>query len=305
MKLTLWIPAAESPRWPCVMSWLNMEAPDGCELTFVRSLANNPKYSWNKVVRDFLATDGEWLWSSHNDVCFLPGTLPRLLSWGKPLISALVFMRAGLPLPHIWRGYDEQKIYAMRVRDTQEFFGRHPEAMLWGPQVMQPRPEDALAEIDFTSTSCTLMHRTVLEAIRDKYGEDQWFLMDNDYTGGGEDRRFFERAREVGFPAFVDRSCVAGHLAGDTPIGVMDFMAWSSVSNVLGTGERGTFHVDNIIWKNSSGILPEGPPVEMTLEAIRLVKEGILKVGDDMPDPEYQYVPLEYLPTVAGRFRSD
>jgi hypothetical protein len=43
----------------------------------------------------------------------------------------------------------------------------------------------------------------------------------------------------------------------------------------------------------------------MTLEAMKMVKDGILKIGDDMPDPEYQYVPLEYLPTVAGRFRSD
>lgn len=282
-----------------------MEAPDDCELTFVRSLANNPKYSWNKVVRDFLTTDGDWLWSCHNDVCFVPPTLPRLLSWDKPLISALVFMRAGLPLPHIWRGYNEQKIYAMRIRDTQAYFAQHPEAMRWGPQVMEPRPEDALTEIDFTSTSCTLMHRSVLEAIREKYGEDQWFLMDNDYTGGGEDRRFFERAREVGFPAFVDRSCIVGHLAGDTPIGVLDFMVYNSVSNILGTGERGMFHVDNIIWKNSSESLPDGPSAEMTAEAMKILDDGKLKMGDDMPDPENCFVPLEYLPSIAGRFRSD
>jgi hypothetical protein len=277
----------------------------GYKLTFVRSLANNPKYSWNKVVRDFLLTDDQWLWSCHNDICFVPDTLPRLLSWDKPLISALVFMRAGLPLPHIWRGYNDQKIYAMRVRDTAAWFGTHPEAMIWGPQVMKTRPEDALVEIDFTSTSCTLIHRKVLEAIREKYGEDQWFLMDNDYTGGGEDRRFFERAREVGFPAFVDRSCVVGHLAGDTPIGVMDFMVYNSVSNVLGTGERGTFHVDNINWNNGISSPLEGPPTDLTLAAMKMLEEGKIKMGDDMPDPEDCFVPLEFLPSVAGRFRSD
>jgi len=289
MKLTLWIPAAESPRWPCVMSWLNMEAPDDCELTFVRSLANNPKYSWNKVVKDFLLTDGDWLWSCHNDVCFVPETLPRLLSWDKPLISALVFMRAGIPLPHVWRGYDEQKIYAMRVRDTAEFFGRHQEAMKWGPQVMFPRPDDALAEIDFTSTSCTLMHRTVLEAMRDKFGEDQWFLMDNDYTGGGEDRRFFERAREAGFPAYVDRSCVVGHLAGDTPIGVMDFMVYNSVSNILGTGERGTFHAENIIWNSGSEPLMY-PPNNILTDALRKLGDGEAVIGGGKLEPGFAMI---------------
>jgi len=28
-------------------------------------------------------------------------------------------------------------------------------------------------------------------------------------------------------------------------------------------------------------------------------------MGDDMPDPEDCFVPLEFLPSVAGRFRSD
>ena len=267
-----------------------MEAPDDCELSFVRSPANNPKYSWNKVVKDFLETDGDWLFSCHNDVAFQPQTLMRLLSWDKPLISALVFMRAGPILPHIWRSYSEEHlIYAMRVKDTKEFFWRHKEGIVWGPNVIEPRPDDALAEINFTSTSCTLIHRKVLEAIKEKYGEE-WFVMDNDYTGGGEDRRFFEHAREVGFPAYVDRSCVAGHLAGDVPMGVLDFMAWESVSNFLGTGEKDKFRVEKVLWTSGSEILGEPPP-EMLAEAMKKLETGEVVAGMDMPDPTYQ--PLE------------
>ena len=262
-----------------------MEYPDDCELTWVRSAANNPKYSWNKVVKDFLSTDGDYLWSCHNDVCYHPDTLPRLLSWDKPLINALVFMRNGPSLPHIWKSYDEHKIYIMRVNDTREFFMRHPEShRTWGPQVLQPRPDDALAEVDFTSTSCTLIHRTVLEAIKEKYGEE-WFLMDDDYYGGGEDRRFFERAREVGFPAYVDRSCIAGHISGDTPIGVLDFMVWTTVGEFLGTGERGAFTVDKITWTADGKSTT--PPEELSKEAMRKFEAGEYEHGGFFPDPNY------------------
>jgi hypothetical protein len=256
-----------------------MEYPPDCELSWVHSPANNPKYSWNKVVQDFLAVaDNDWLFSCHNDICFHPDTLPRLLSWDKPLISALVFMRSGPAMPHIWKSYNDQKIYIMRINDTKTFFGKHPESHKWGPQVLEPRPDDALAEIDFTSTSCTLIHRSVLEAIQAKYGEE-WFLMDNDYSGGGEDRRFFERAREVGFPAYVDRSCVAGHITGDVPVGVMDFLAWSSVSTFLGTGEHDNFTVENIQWMSGSQILGN-PPQEMIVEAMQKLERGEAVIGD-------------------------
>jgi hypothetical protein len=85
----------------------------------------------------------------------------------------------------------------------------------------------------------------VLEGILElvNKGEDEelkkfpWFLMDDDLTGGGEDRRFFENARLAGFIPYVDRSCIAGHLAGDIPTGALDFLAWDNVSDFNGTGE--------------------------------------------------------------------
>lgn len=236
MNITHWVPAAESPRWPCVISWLDLQLPEGATKTFVRSNANHIKYSWNKVIVDFLKSDSEWLFSTHNDVQFVPETLTRLLSWDKPLISALVFMRQSPIVPHIWKSYNEGEAYIMRVDDTRNWFYQHKEYIQFGPFVMHPRPDDALAPIDFTSTSCTLMHRSVLEAMKPFCGEE-WFLWDDDYNGGGEDRRFFQLAKKAGFPAFVDRSCVVGHLMGDLPTGVAEFIAWDSVSAYNGTGE--------------------------------------------------------------------
>jgi hypothetical protein len=124
-----------------------------------------------------------------------------------------------------------------RIDDTREWFYSRPEYILnRGAFVMMPRPDDALAKVTFTSTSCTLMHRSVLEGMREAV-KDIWFEWDDDISGGGEDRRFFTNAKAAGFQAYVDRSCVVGHLSGDIPTGVFDFIGWDSISTFEGTGE--------------------------------------------------------------------
>jgi hypothetical protein len=221
-----------------VTNWWNLETPDGIKLRLVPGQINNPKYSWNKVVKDFLDSGDDWLLSWHSDVVGDPQTLMRLLSWDKPLISALIFMRQSPVVPHIWKSYEgSEQFYAHRIQDTRRWFYSHKDAIgNFGPFVMEPRPDDALVSVDFTSTSCMLIHRTVLEAMREAVN-DQWFLLDDDYNGGGEDRRFCQCAKDAGFETFVDRSCVVGHLVGDIPTGVADFIAWDSVSTFNGTGE--------------------------------------------------------------------
>jgi hypothetical protein len=238
MKVTLWVPSSgDAPRWPCVLSWMELQKQWGTTLDFTRSLPGDIKVFWNKVVKDFLASGNDWLFSCHHDIIFLPQTLERLLSWDKPLVSALVFMRQSPVIPHVWNSYGDnhQQPYAIRVQDTFKWIMDH-DAVRFGPYVLDPRPEDALTDIDFTSTSCCLIHRSVLEAMRDGVAE-LWFKYDNDFNGGGEDRNFFENARAAGFPAYVDRSCGVGHLVGDIPSSAADFIAWSSVSEYKGTGE--------------------------------------------------------------------
>jgi hypothetical protein len=223
-----------------VLSWFNLLLPPDTSLRLVPSGAGNLKHIWNQVVKDFLKTDDEWLLSAHHDVVFAPETLLRLLSWNKPLISALIFMRQSPVIPHIWRAYDGHiEHMTQRIQDTKQWFYSHPDWIKFGAFVMDPRPEDALVKVDFTSTSLTLIHRSVLETMR-PYVADVWFEMDDEIKGGGEDRRFFENAKMAGFDAYVDRSCVAGHLVGDVPTSVADFIAWEAVSTFEGTGEQVT-----------------------------------------------------------------
>lgn len=207
---------------------------------FKPSYAGSVKVIWNKVVKEFLASKSEWLFSTHDDINFEPRTLIRLMSWEKPLVSALVFMRQSPVIPHVWKNYTEyDTYYAQRIADTRDWFYKHHEYIRFGPFVMEERPEDALTEISFTSTSCVLIHRSVLEDMRE-YLHEEWFVCDDEEKGGGEDRRFFTYAKIAGHQGYIDRSCIVGHVAGDIPSSVADFIAWDSVSVFNGTGEPET-----------------------------------------------------------------
>lgn len=242
MHIFHWVPSSGAPpAWSCVKSWVNLQLPEGGRRTFKQSLAGSVRIVWNEVVREFLKTDAEWMFSTHHDVAFEPGTLLRLLSWDKPLVSALVFMRHNPVVPQIWQKYEDGSAYAMRINDTRKWFYEHKEWIKFGPFIMEPRPDDALAPVTFTATACTLIHRTVFEDIRAKIpnqNDGYWFVCDNELSGGGEDRRFYEYAAQVGYPAFVDRSCIAGHIAGDIPTSSADFIYWDSVSRFENTGEQ-------------------------------------------------------------------
>ncbi len=234
MKIRLWVPAVDEPNWPSVLSLMNTEWPEDCTHDFVKSGHGDLATVWNKVVTDFLASDCDWLWSCHTDIEFWPGTLKRLLSWDNPFVSALMFMRNGPSMPHIWEGKvdDGRPGYITRLRETyQWFFNNHMEAVQCGPCIINPRPWDALYRVNFTSTGCALIHRKVLEAIT-----PPWFVVDvvKEKGSGGEDRFFCEKALTAGFPPYVDRSCVAGHMPKNVSTGVMDFFAWMTALDTPG-----------------------------------------------------------------------
>jgi hypothetical protein len=227
-----WIPTGgrHPESWRSVECYMNTHLPANVEeIEFKTSPAGSIDI-WNKVVREFLKSEHEWLWSVHDDILYHPDTLVRLMSWNQPLVSALTFHRTNPALPHIWKVIKdgEQSICGQLVGDTKRWFmEKHEKWILPGPVVIEPRPDDALIEVTFTSTSCSLIHRSVLEALEEPMHGD-WFMQKDKTTGGGEDRSFFEAAIEAGFTPYVDRSCVVGHCFGAQPTGVMDFILWET-----------------------------------------------------------------------------
>ena len=128
MKITLWIPSNGNPRWPCVDSWLNAKIPPNSEMEIKHTGPGNVKYIWNEFIKDFLKSDSDWLISCHHDVVFAPDTITRLLSWDKPLISGLIFMKQSPPVPHVWNCYPgEEERMVQRINDTRDFFYSRPE----------------------------------------------------------------------------------------------------------------------------------------------------------------------------------
>ena len=238
MKITQWVPAHEFPRWRVIQGWmdsrLSQNLPDGCnEIPLVRSrpIGDEKMREWNEVVETFLKSDSEWLWSTHLDVVVDPGTLKRLLSWNKPFVSALVFMKQSPVIPHVWTDYDPERKFINRIDDTYEWFMNYLDWIRGGAYLIEPKPEDALIEVGFTSTSCTLVHRSVLEKI-----EKPWFVQ-HGFNSGGEDFNFFEKARKAGFKGYVDRSCICEHLNIDQGPSSLDFMMWYWNSTYKNTGQ--------------------------------------------------------------------
>ena len=87
-----------------------------------------------------------------------------------------------------------------------------------GAALLEPRPEDALAPLDFTGLGCVVIHRSVLERM-----PAPWF------DTKAEDKFFYQRAIGLGFTPWVDRSVVCGHLVRDVQVGALDFIAYSKI----------------------------------------------------------------------------
>ena len=226
-----WIPTGgRAPMsWRQVECYMQTRLPANVEEIEFKLSPTGSIEHWNQVVREFLKSGHEWLWSVHDDILYHPETLARLMSWNQPLVSALTFHRTNPALPHVWRVVKdgERSICGQLVGDVKRWFMAHEKWILPGPQVIEPRPEDALIEVTFTSTSCSLIHRSVLEALREPM-DNRWFQQKDLVAGGGEDRTFFEAAIEAGFTPYVDRSCVAGHMFLAQPTGSMDFILWET-----------------------------------------------------------------------------
>lgn len=171
----------------------------------------------NDIVRDFLASDSEWLWFVDADMGFAPDTLAGLLASAdpneRPIVGALCFgLKKGAPAD-----WDLQA----------DFYRMFPTVYVWqerddevGFQVVADYPRDRLVQVSATGAACVLAHRSVLEKIRDRYGEC-WFDLVRHPKGNcgrgtefGEDLSFFVRVAGVDVPVFVNTAIKTSHDKG-------------------------------------------------------------------------------------------
>lgn len=220
------------PTWNLMFGALGLYVPGGWK--FLRGDPGPTDWARNDLVYQFLDNDdGEWLLQVDRDATLHPRTIERLMSWGKPAVGALAFMRGVPPLPTVWTEFRENERtnqYGLDVEGTLEWLTKH-NITSNGAFMLKDAPPDSLIEVKVTGMHCFLAHRSVFEAI-----EPPWYEYPADRTKGnrGEDTNFCIKARKAGVKLYVDRSIIAGHSAGERSIGATDFVAYTSIMQKIG-----------------------------------------------------------------------
>lgn len=235
MGVAIGIPICGYPSWQLVRGLMSLAWPAGPRGFITAGETDRPlpiDVAHNRIIETFLSDKRlEWLLMVDADATLHPKTLLRLLSWNQPVVGALCFTRHCPAGPTIYAGRregDPEGYYVIRVAETRAWLTAHPEMAVNQATVMEPRPDDALAPVDFTGAHCLLVRRDVLEAVG-----SPWFerLLPEGGHGTGADRDFCEKARRAGFPLYVDRSVLAGHMVGERCIGALDFLAWDRITD--------------------------------------------------------------------------
>lgn len=151
----------------------------------------------NLLAARFLATSLPWLWMVDTDMVFTPVLLPALLEAAdpdkRPVMSAVYLICPGTAwIPALY--------------DATETDG-HPD---FEPRFT--RPGDGVIEVGGCGAGCLLIHRTALEAIRNRFGADCWFDELRGPVPHGEDLSFCVRAAQAGIPVHAHGGARAGHV---------------------------------------------------------------------------------------------
>jgi glycosyltransferase involved in cell wall biosynthesis len=193
--------------------------PGGKELRSLTGSGGIPQ-NRNCTAQSFLDnTDGDWLWFLDSDMGFADDTLDRLLETADPekraIVGALCFQQ---------KKCGDGPYNAVR-------YSIHPTVLNWaevketGEAGFRPQDDykrDAVVEVAGTGMACILIHRNVLEAIREKSGEDAWYSPLTIPGAGGndkprtfsEDLSFCIRAAACGYKLWVDTGVKTTHYKG-------------------------------------------------------------------------------------------
>lgn len=182
----------------------------GRELRSLCTSGNLPD-SRNDVVRAFLeTTDGEWLFFVDTDMGFSRDVVEILVSSAdpdeRPVVGALCFAaRRGPTLNMYADTYHVHPTMYQKNPDGQTGFSPYPRY-----------PLDALVPVDATGSAAILIHRSVLDSVREKYGTE-WFSRVPTEDGEGyysEDLSFCIRLIELGVPMYVNTAARTVHHKG-------------------------------------------------------------------------------------------
>jgi GT2 family glycosyltransferase len=157
----------------------------------------------NRVVKKFLETKSDWLLMIDSDEVLTTEAFDKLIETAhekdRPIVAGLVFA-----------SFDTGEPYPMPL---PTIFLDAPEGFL----PLHKYDKDSVFQVDAAGTGCLLVHRSVLEAMRENADEHQgtdwcWFW-DGPINGDwiGEDLQFCRRVRSLGFPIYVHTGAILPH----------------------------------------------------------------------------------------------
>lgn len=168
----------------------------------------------NAVARAFLdEADSEWLFMVDSDMGFAADTVERLVAAAdakeRPIVGALAFAQktAGSTSLGGIRYVAQPTIYQFLEFDDRAGFA---------PWIDYPK--DELVQVGATGAACLLVHRSVFETIRAKYG-DRWFdpvSHPKSVNHFSEDLSFCVRVAGCDFPMYVHTGVKTTHDKGFT-----------------------------------------------------------------------------------------
>lgn len=165
----------------------------------------------NELTAAFLdKSTAEWLWMVDTDMGFSPDTLSRLLATAdreaRPVVGGLCFtMKKAHSRP------DPAQAYRYSLQPTIYQWEQHPEYAGFRPVELYAR--NHVMQCDATGAACLLIHRSVLEDIREEGGDVWWSHHAHPQAGVlSEDLSFCVRVAQVGRPVHVDTSVKLSHL---------------------------------------------------------------------------------------------
>lgn len=176
----------------------------------------------NDIVQRFLdETSLGWLFLLDSDMTFAPDALDALLAAAhvteRPVVGGITVS---------WDPPTRRIFPTMYRRDDD---GVLRPVLGWVPGGLLP--------VDATGAACLLIHRSVLEALRDAPNslEFPWFDLgrNGEYGGTGEDLEFCRRVRALDIPIHVHTGVPFGHLK-TIELSIADFV------NQLGDAESST-----------------------------------------------------------------
>lgn len=165
----------------------------------------------NYMAKLFLdGTPHEWLLICDTDMGFEPDAVHKLLASAQLEPDRLIV--GGLCFAVMTAGYDGMGGWRQAIVPTMYRLGVVAGTDRKSFCYYGPYERDAMVQVHGTGTAFLLVHRSVLETLRERYG-DNWFSQVRDDVGDtiGEDITFCLRAGAAGYKIFVNTGVRTSH----------------------------------------------------------------------------------------------